>query len=356
MVRTTRIILILIALVSARVVAPDRVGAQEPGPKPPVPPVSSTPVLLDSLPRVPDLPGSLLQPAPPQTQAVVTPERPYFIPDPLLDPPHLPPVWFFEAEAAIVSPHVKNQLVNTVANPSGTQDTVRLPSAGLDWTVAPSFEVGRRLPAGFGEFSFAYRFLDSNGNGTNDVGNLSSRLDVEQFDFSYGSREFSLWPHGEMKVSLGLRLATVFFDSHGNLTQSPTDLGTAFQEQVSNHFTGFGPRIGLELAHRLEGTGFSLAAKIDASSMFGRVHQNFSETVTTGGGPVVVAAPLSSSTAVPTANLQLGISWTPPGWQAAHLFAGYQYEHWWNVGRLSKTDSKGDLFDQGVVLRAGIDY
>jgi hypothetical protein len=55
-------------------------------------------------------------------------------------------------------------------------------------------------------------------------------------------------------------------------------------------------------------------------------------------------------------NLQLGINWIPPTWPAAHLFVGYQGEHWWNVGREGEVDNHGELSDEGVVFRGGFEF
>ena len=39
-----------------------------------------------------------------------------------------------------------------------------------------------------------------------------------------------------------------------------------------------------------------------------------------------------------------------------HFFLGYQFEYWWNVGRLSTSFARGELEDQGVVLRAEFNF
>ena len=87
-----------------------------------------------------------------------------------------------------------------------------LPAAGLDWTVAPRLEVGYRLPSAFGDVRrLSYRFLATDGNGSTSgldgTASLHSRLDFNQIDLDYLSREFSLAPHWDMKWHFGLRLA-----------------------------------------------------------------------------------------------------------------------------------------------------
>src|SRR5208282_3982273 len=108
---------------------------------------------LPGLPRPGDTPASLMAPPAP-TSAPVDLSAPYFQPDPLLDPPQLPqPGWFTGLDLAVVGPHVKNRLTDTVQVGTRPTDTVHAPTADLDWTVAPDVELGYRLPAGFGAFA-----------------------------------------------------------------------------------------------------------------------------------------------------------------------------------------------------------
>jgi hypothetical protein len=65
---------------------------------------------------------------------------------------------------------------------------------------------------------------------------------------------------------------------------------------------------------------------------------------------------LSSSQAVPMINVQAGIGWQPSTMPNLRLFAGFEYEYWWNVGRFSLTTSRGELSDQGVGLRAEFNF
>ena len=129
--------------------------AQGPATAPP-----AQPDMLSSLPKPPDEPRSLFSPAvaegPPRA---IVPDH-YFEEDPLLDLPQLPAIgWFAGAEASLVGPHVKNELKNMVPFAGRpVPDKIALQSANLDWTVSPRFEVGYRLPSGFGEFPWATAF------------------------------------------------------------------------------------------------------------------------------------------------------------------------------------------------------
>jgi hypothetical protein len=320
---------------------------------------------LPGLPRPPEQPGSLFRPPTPLYEPAPLP-GPYFERDALLDPLELPPPgWFADVEAGLVTAHVKQKLTNASIPGGNAPDVVRLPSAPLDWTVSPRFAVGYRLPSGFGEVYLAYRFLAAEGNGAvlgaDALAALKSRLDLNLIELDYASREFSLWPHWDMKWWIGGRYAYVYFDSRADEPFAAAAAGSGvFERRTSDSFVGFGPHAGVELARYFEGTGLSAYGNIDGWISLGRIRQGFFEVPTTPGANGLLMTEEtrdSGSQAVPVLNLQAGLRWQPPSYRDAHLFLGYQYEYWWNVGRLSVTpDSRGELWDQGVVLRAEFNF
>jgi hypothetical protein len=285
--------------------------------------------------------------------------------DPRLDPPPLPlPGPFAAAEVGIVVPHVNNKLLGTVSVGGGPPDVVALPSAALDWTAAPRFTLGWRLPSGFGAFSLGYRFLTSDGRDATAVpgglASLHSRLALNEADLDYTSWEMSLWPDWDMKWTFGLRYASVYFDSQAG---QPFDLAAAgsgiLTQRDTNSYVGFGAHADLELARRWPGPGVSLVARLDLAAMLGRIRQGFFETTTMlgpTGEPLGGQDHQSDSQAVPMLNVQAGVGWQPPSRSFLRLFLGYEYEYWWNVGRNSNTTSRGELSDQGVLLRAEVDF
>src|SRR5437870_2176455 len=113
----------------------------EPTSAPPasVPGAAAEPDVLPGLPRPPDVPASLFQqPSPRPAYTCDLLPGPYFELDPRLDPPWLPaPGWFTDIELAILGPHVKNRLTDLVRLGIRMPDTIHVPSADLDWTVAP---------------------------------------------------------------------------------------------------------------------------------------------------------------------------------------------------------------------------
>jgi hypothetical protein len=370
MSRTSRLVLVLTVLGRA-LLAPAGGHAREPAPaadpKAPAAPVPYDP--LPNFPHPPDEPRSLFQEAPPRPPyACAELERPYFERDPLLDPPQLPsPGWFATVDAVLGVPHVKNFVSVPVTNPAGNIDTVRLPSAPLDWTVSPRFAAGYRLPSAFGEVALAYRFLTSEGAGEfagpNGPALLKSRLTINQVELNYYSREFSLWPHWDMKWGAGLRLVYVYFDSRAD---QPFDFAAAtsgvFEQRTSNSWWGLGPHVGVELERRVEGTGLAFFTRVDGGTHLGRIRQGGFEVFTTpgpDGRPLTAEARNSGSQDVPILTVEAGVRWQPRNWtyQDFHVFLGYQYEYWWNVGRLSTTpDSRGELSDQGILLRAEFNF
>jgi hypothetical protein len=291
---------------------------------------------------------------------------PYFEQDPRLDPPHLPaPGWFTGLEVGVVGPHVKNNVTNTVQIGATTPDVVSLRSASLDWTASPRVTVGYRLPAGFGEFSLGYRFLATEGTssavGLDGLATLKSRLDLNLIDLDYTSREFSLWPHWDMTWWFGIRLAYVYFDSREDEPFTAAVAGSGvFERRTSNSYVGAGPHLGLGLERPLGDLDFALVGRVDGWISLGRIRQGFFENSTTTGPdglPQAGETRVSSSQAVPTINVQLGLGWQPAWRYNTHLFLGYVYEYWWNVGRQSSIPgSRGELSDQGIALRAELTF
>jgi hypothetical protein len=258
-------------------------------------------------------------------------------------------------EVNVVAPQIKNRLQAPVAinSPIVGQpgireflpDIVHLPTAELDWTGAPRFELGYRFPEGCGELLLSYRFLVSEGRALlpgfdfGDDGFLKSRLDVQAVDFDYASREFSLDPHWDMKWRVGVRLANVYFDSLAE--------GFFREERTSNHFIGAGPHVALDLWRSLDIEGLGLFIRLEAASVVGQVSQSFERVIgdeTLLGGTTLV----HRTQAVPILSVQAGLSWVP--WYGRTRYAlGYEFERWWYLGEVG--DSRAELTTQGIFFR-----
>jgi Legionella pneumophila major outer membrane protein precursor len=270
--------------------------------------------------------------------------------DPLLDDKcDSPPGWFGATEADLVDTHIKNRLINQIG-----PDIIHLPTAQLDWTVAPRFEFGYRFGQDAGEIVFSYRFLNSTGaeglanfDAAGNTAALHSRLDINVWDIDYGIWENSLLPWFEMKWRIGVQIGSNFFDSTAT---------TALEDQrVANDFIGAGPHVGLDLRHTFAGTGLGIFSRIENSYLVGDARQTFAETFFTGpgaagGGYLRVGAP----DVVPWLGVQLGAEWTPPVNDHWCLSVGYTYERWWNYANVG--NSASDMWSQGVFFRAEFRY
>jgi hypothetical protein len=278
--------------------------------------------------------------------------------DPLLDYCCcFPPGWVADLELPIIAAHLRNNLVDTVTLGPRT-DSIHLPTAKLDWTVAPRFEVGYRLPEAAGDLLVSYRFLTTTGTDTlpgfdaaGNPGLLRSRLILNVLDFDYAHHESALGADWDMKWCVGVRFADVFFDSSA--------VSATLSQGESNTFYGVGPHAGLEVQRHVGVAGLALFARADGSMVFGQVRQRFSETVAGPVGLMTVDDRPSHTQPVPYLALQTGVVWRPPQEQRLSVALGYTIERWWEIGELLTSPPAGshaDLTVQGVYLRVGWSY
>ena len=358
--------------------------AQQPGSPPPVSPLAafapleaapsgiqklvapSEPEVLPGFPQTPDQPASLYAPSSPTFTCDALP-GPYFDCDPRVDPPVLPqPGWFADVEVSVLLPHVVNDMHDAVTV-NGATSRVQLPGGTLDWTGAPRVELGYRLPEGFGEIALAYRFLGAQGTGTasgpfaapDAPGSLLTRLDIQTADLDYASNELSIctwW----MKWRLGLRGADLYFDSQVDEPLAAAAAGSGvFERRDTNNYWGIGPHGSLEIERRLTDWGLMAIGRLEGSILLGRIDQGFFETSTArgAGGQFLTGQTLESNAmAVPELEGNIGLGWRPPSCPALRVFAGYEYEHWWDVAHMPNTGSVGEVYNQGVLLRADFNY
>ncbi|HEV3238004.1 MAG TPA: Lpg1974 family pore-forming outer membrane protein, partial [Gemmataceae bacterium] len=283
------------------------------------------------------------------------PDGPFFTSEPALETPGaLPPGPFATLETTIVGAHVNNRLINTVLLEGTFPNTIQLPSTELEATVSPRFELGYRLPAGYGEFLVSYRFLIA--SGTDHIltglglGQLRSELNLNVVDLDYASREICLSPSNSMRWHVGTRLAGVYFNSNLAVFVLPDNAGGGLAtERVSNNFLGAGPHLALDLIHKFRSPGAYVFGRVDAAAVWGSVHQSFGETFTFAdfGGQSLGAAVDASKTQVsPMLGIQFGLAWTPPAWKCVTFSVGYEFEEWWDVGRAE--GSQANVTFQGI--------
>lgn len=314
----------------------------------------------------PGLPAgaSAALPAPGPTRIVVPPE--YGLPpipqaaepcvkqyDPLLDDqPPPPPGWFAGVEGDVTAAHIKDRLSDAVRL-GGKPFVFRVPSADLDWTVAPRVELGYRVGHGIGEFLVAYRGLSTEGEqftGAQGAADLKSRLNENTLDFDYADRDLLPVPHLDMRWWAGVRLAGVFFDSRagqggGNLLQ-----------RTSSNYLGAGPNTGLEAAYPLGLPGLAFYGVVDGAALLGHLHQEFEVGRTLAGRTLAAREDTRTTRASGVFGLQLGLRWTPPEYERVRFFLGYEFEYWWQMGRNDDTGSTADLFEHGILFRGEVTF
>jgi hypothetical protein len=327
--------------------------------------------VLQSLPQPRDLPASLYAPPPPPKVGYFPVEaEPYFVVDPLLDSPQLGFVgWFYGVELQVLKPHVLPGLQRTVETLRPGITEVALPSAPLNWTVAPRFFFGYRLPSGFGELKVDYRFLDTSGSGgllrPDGPSTLHSRLAFNMINLDYSSRELSLLPKWDMRWTVGAQILTMFYESQNSQSFALAAAGNdhVFLARQFNNAAGAGPHVALELARHLGDSGWAFYFRTDFASDFQGSHVNFAFLSTTpgpNGRPHFGETRLFGTNTTPVVSVKTGLTWQASPQSAVRLFLGYQYERFWALNRLpfsgNNPPSTGQVWDQGIVLQATISY
>ncbi|HEV3145936.1 MAG TPA: Lpg1974 family pore-forming outer membrane protein [Gemmataceae bacterium] len=348
--------------------------AQAPKPAPATPPPSAPAevLILPDLPQVPDAPRSLLAPLPPQSAIYAPVDLPglYFEYDPMLDPPTYPqPGWFARIDAALVWPHVANDLIaasetSPIVGPlSGVPLT--LPYAPFAPTVSPHVNLGYRLLSGFGEIMAGYRFLGASGTGTtagiDAPAALLSHVFLNVADLDYASREFNVYANWNMKWHAGLRVATVYFDSVADEPIAAAAAGSGiFERRTTDLYWGIGPHYGVELTRRFDHSGLALMMSADGSELFGRNNQGYFEKSVAG---VQGATFIANSQTVPVLNVFAGLTWQPTQCPRLRGTLGYVFDYWWDVGTISSIAGtaltptpKAEMSNQGIVLRLDFNY
>lgn len=332
-----------------------------------------------------DLPGTPYSlPVPYQGQPApyaLPPVEPVRIPehlsnDPLLDRPFAPqPGWYFYTETYITGVHLTNQLSGAVTTPGGRTDGIAPPGSPLDTSVSPRFELGYRIPNGFGEIGLGFRWLTTSGSGDT-VGAFGpatqhGRFNFNVLDLDYHTREFSLgcFPgdQWDFRWTFGARALNLYFDNRLNYTAVGAGPEAVTSQGDTNGLNAYGVHVALDLHRKLDGLlpGLAFGGRAGWTDLFGRVRQHFSETLAGGAAPTTSFARFETS---PMAfEGQLGFSYTAPNWNHAFFFAGYETQYWWQIGRLSNQlapvpnigsaiNSRATLELQGFVIRAEINF
>jgi hypothetical protein len=329
-----------------------------------------TPNFETGWPRPPEIPASLFRQAPdPMPYGCAPIPGKYFEMDPLLDPPEYPrPGWIADLEIQAVGPHIFQSLSNGVPVGPNPPGTLRVPITPLDWTVSPRIEFGYRLASGFGEFLLSYQYLGTTGSGSTPYGPngpaaMSGRLNINESDFDYASREFNPWEHWGMKWRFGFRQVYAFYDTQLTSSLAAATAGNgALLQSGTNGYSGWGGHVGVEINREFNRQipGLSFVAKVDFGDTLGQLRQTVSQSLI---GGAYSSGEVQNGQEVPALSGQIGLSYRPPGNRFEVYLGGY-YQYWWNLGTLPNYAlnaagaplSGGELSLTGVTLRLSFNY
>ncbi len=276
-------------------------------------------------------------------------------------PPSPEPGLFFNTELALIHPVLNARLANlTPLQPSG--DTITLPNANLNWTVAPWFDLGWRLPRSLGLVSINYRFFTTDGTQATFLSDqpftLRSRLDENFINIDYGTLSYEFLPHWDFRWRVGVQLADMYFDSRIQ--------GAALDQSATSNFRGAGAHARLELERHLAGVpGLSLYSRVEGGAPLGRINQNYSESRTNLDGTLTGGHWNQNGIQLPiNVFAQAGLTYVPPGRPNLTLNLGYVYERWFAVGEVGddaqagvvSNVTSGGFNTQGVFLRGQWDF
>jgi hypothetical protein len=264
--------------------------------------------------------------------------------------PHLEvePDCFVNADIALVFPHLGSLLTGPVILENGTVTTVALRNARLDATVSPRFQLGAlRFGPGYGEVAVGYHFLATEGTAqipafdASGAATVRSRLNLQTFDLDYLRNDCPLWWDAALSWYVGARLQIVFFDTQAQ--------SAATYQQARNYFFGAGFHGGFTVTRPVS-EGWQLFGRFDAGLLGGyNTVQNFVvRTTDPQNGTLAGEGNQEQSQFAPSLTAQAGLSWTPAGMPRLCVWGGYQFEQWYNLGRVK--DSRGDLSTHGLFL------
>jgi hypothetical protein len=368
MARTVRLLLVLALLGGTRMASPalaqtaDAPSAADAETASPA--TTTEPAFLKTFPRPPDQPASLLAPAPPVGPPPPNLEQPYYFQDALVNPPELGAVgWFADVDVGILKPHLLNHVGLPVTFPDGSSTQVGVNAVPLNWTAAPRVEVGYRFAAGLGGVALSYRNMTSEGSqaliGADGPATLTDQLNASIIDLDWVSNEYTQLRGWEMRVRFGLRYLNAYFAAQANEPFAEAAVGTTFyQMAVSNSTWALGPHVGVDVRRRLNFWGLAVTGFFDASDGWSRVRQTFfaASTTSASGAPQTGQFSAATSSSAPVMTLRLGLTWEPAAHPTIHLFAGGQWDYWWDIGRngsflVNGSPPYGYFFDSGFVLR-----
>jgi hypothetical protein len=176
---------------------------------------------------------------------------------------------------------------------------------------------------------------------------LHSRLNLQTFSIDYTRNDCRLGPETLFSWEVGAELQVVFFDTQ--------ELGTEMFAHARNYFFGAGPHAGFSLTEAL-GEGLSCFARVNAALVVGyNTVQDFDVVLRSPARGVLSGSASQQETKIsPTFSIQAGLEWCPSWLPGCHCRGGYQFEQWYNLGRVG--GSSGDLYTHGLFLGCELSF
>ncbi|MGC3972083.1 MAG: hypothetical protein QM775_33505 [Pirellulales bacterium] len=270
----------------------------------------------------------------------------------LLENPYQRLGWFARVDTTAFKGHLDDKFTSGDGTFGGVP--VQLGSAGLNWNISPKLDIGYRFEHGLGETKVGYRWISTDGSDPytqfGPGGNISTNVTFQTIDLDWCTQHFNAeglpfifpllkswnraglgkpltpnWfdPPLEMRWVWGLRGATFYYESVGT--------GPAQTERVMNNFNGAGLHFAIELNQRLRtDRPIFIHATAEGSGMWGFCDQTFTRTI--GGVPETVQI-LRDGIGVPTATIELGLSYAPDLPKRTTKFTlAWQREQWFCFG------------------------
>lgn len=199
-------------------------------------------------------------------------------------------------------------------------------------------------------------------NDSADTANATTKL-------RYSATDAELGYDFQVGKGLGVRLFSGLRFSDLNQSTAVVYNGRDYTNgkvDLSNNFSGFGPRIGAE-AKVLLGGGFSLFSKGSVSLLFGELSSSFQET-DRDGADVIAKVGRDRNQTVPVVDLAIGLDWVTALSRSSklNLSVGYEYQQWFNaIDNIRFVDSaspgvfsasQSDLSLQGLFIKAGLSF
>jgi hypothetical protein len=250
-----------------------------------------------------------------------------------------------------------------IGNDTGLPQTgvlLDVPTVKLDSTVSPTFEIGYRCADSAGLVALAYEFLLSEGTGQQVVHSqtyqVRTQVNLHAWQLDYGAGPYEFAPRWDLQYRVGVKAATLSFES-----QAASVLET---QMARNSFWGVGPHARLDVLRRIRPLpGLALFGRVDGAVLIGEISQHYQLSLPPGGTVLVDASGVRRSQAVTTLQLQAGVSYSPAGLPGLTLSTGYEFQSYFNPGRLAVdpstsmiSRSRGDLYFHGIFLRGRYDF